>query len=314
MYHPYFRGKQFELLTIKESAPTLATAGFTPIIEPVRESLGGLSRALDAVVENDGSAILIVNPEHGELSGDGEPLSKMLEEKYLDLPHISAGILLKADTTLQEAVECYNTHSAHSPAIIHAGFSDGKGLASQLGDITKDNWHIFVDENGVKLYAKHFNKASRVLLRDGFKRQKNQAYPPVESFSDLHVTYPDEGMDGFGDFLIVGDDYADGGGLPLVLAIHITFIDPDKDNAMHIYHFKSQVHVSQKNPAGKFLEALTEMMKVLDAPGCKIYETEAIKEFRDLFAKKHFPGLGYIKKLSMSHHIETLALYFESIG
>ena len=25
---------------------------------------------------------------------------------------------------------------------------------------------------------------------------------------------------------------------------------------------------------------------------------------------KHFPGLGYVKKLSMKHHIETLADFF----
>jgi hypothetical protein len=29
-----------------------------------------------------------------------------------------------------------------------------------------------------------------------------------------------------------------------------------------------------------------------------------------LHADGHFPGLGYVKKLSMSHHIETLAHYF----
>lgn len=314
MYHPYVRGKQFELLTIKESASVLAASGFMPIIEPVREDVGGLSRSLNAVVEQGGSAILIVNPEHGQLAGAGESLSQMLQDQYLNKPNISAGILLRADSTLEEAAQCYKIHSAHNPAIIHAGFSDAKGLSAVLGPLTKTNKHIFVDSSGVRLYAKHFSNGFRVLLRDGFKRQNNKLYPSVEPFSDLHVTYPDEGMDGFGDFLIVGDDFVDGGGLPLVLAIHVTFIDPDKDDAMYIYHFKSQVHISQKNPAGKFLEALSEMMKVLNAPVCKIYETEAVKEFRDLFAKKHFPGLGYIKKLSMSHHIETLSMYFKSVG
>jgi hypothetical protein len=312
LYHPYFRGKQFDLLTIKETAPALAAAGFTPIIEPVRGSLNGLSRALDAVVESGGRAILVVNPEHGELSGGGEPISKMLQDKYLGLPNVSAGILLKGDTTLKQATECLEAHSGHSPAFIHAGFTDAKGLAKELGNLTKANRHMFVDGPGVKLYGKHFKSASRVLLRDGFKRQKNKDYPKVESFSDLHVTFPEESMDGFGDFLIVGDEYADGGGLPLVLAIHLTFIDPDHDDMMQIYHFKSKLHVTQKDPAGKFAEALAAMMETLNAPGSKVYETEAVQEFRDLFDQKHFPGLGYIKKLSMSHHIQTIARYFGS--
>jgi hypothetical protein len=51
MYHPYFRGKQYDLLTIREMAPLLKTAGFRPIIEPVKETLSGLQKGLDAVVE-----------------------------------------------------------------------------------------------------------------------------------------------------------------------------------------------------------------------------------------------------------------------
>jgi hypothetical protein len=252
---------------------------------------------------------LIVNPEHGELSGAGESLTQMLQQKYLTLPDIAAGILLTAETTLAEATACYEAHQAHSPAFIHAGFADAKGLAGELGILTKTDRHIFVDSNGVKLAAKHFKSACRVLLRDGFKRRKNKDYPLVEPFSDLHATFEDEGMDGFGDFLIVGDEFAEGGGLPLVLAIHLTFIDPDQDDMMQIYHFKSKFHVTQKDPAGKFAEALAEMIKTIDSPGSKVYETEAVQEFRELFKKKHFPGLGYIKKLSMSHHIQTQAIY-----
>jgi hypothetical protein len=42
MYHPYFRGKQYELITIRELAPLFKAAGFCPIIEPVKETLSGL--------------------------------------------------------------------------------------------------------------------------------------------------------------------------------------------------------------------------------------------------------------------------------
>lgn len=313
MYHPYFRGKQFDLLTVRENASVLSSSDFVPIIEPVRGSLTGLTKALDAVTENEGKAILIVNPKHGELSGGGEPLSKMLQDKYLGHDRISAGILLKEETSLKEATKIYKAHSNHSPVFVHAGFTDAKGLAAELGILSKQNVHVFIEDAGVKLAARHFKGATRVLLRDGFKRRKNKDYPFVEPFSNLHITYADEGMDGFGDFLIVGDEYADGGGLPVVLAIHLTFIDPDQDDIMQIYHFKSsKAHITQRDPAGKFAEALAEMMTTLDKDDCKIYETEAVREFRDLFRRKHFPGLGYIKKLSMSHHIQTFAEYFRT--
>ena len=41
MYYPYFRGKQYELISIRE---TFASSGFVPIIEPVKESLGALEK------------------------------------------------------------------------------------------------------------------------------------------------------------------------------------------------------------------------------------------------------------------------------
>jgi hypothetical protein len=314
MYHPYFRGKQNELITIRELASMMATAGFRPIIEPVKEGLGkgpsGLEKALRAVSESRGRAIVVVNPHHGELSGTAA-LTEMLKST-LDLPGISAGILLEPSTTLDAATEYYKTHIAHTPVFVHAGFTGAKALAAQLGSPTKAQSHIFFSAGG-KLYQKHFKDTYRVLLRDGFNRQRrNSDYPFVEPFSDLHVTYPDEGMDGFGDFLIVGDDYSESGGPAYAVAIHLTFIDPDQDDSMLIYHFKSTRRDTQKDPAGKFKEALAEMINTLDAPGSKVLETNAVGEFRRLHQKGHFPGLGYVKKLSMSHHIETLADYFNN--
>lgn len=310
MYHPYFRGKQFELLCVREMAPTFKRAGFCPIIEPVRDVLGGLNRALDAVVEVDGRAIVIVNPRHGDLSDSGALLSDLLKKKYLDMRGISAGILLKGDMTGAQAMKCYRDHASHSPVLIHSNFGEGKALAEKLGKQTEDQCQVFDEKYCGKLYRRHFSGGHRVLLRDGFERKKNREYELLEPFSDLHATFRDEGMQGFGDFLIVGDDFSETGGPAYAVAIHLTFIDPDQDDEMWIYHFVSDRQDTPTDPAGKFAEALEKMMKVLNRPKSKILETSAVKEFRDLHRQGHFPGLGYVKKLSMNHHIETLADYF----
>jgi hypothetical protein len=315
MYHPYFRGKQYELITIRELAPFLKTAGFCPVIEPVREALSGLDKALDAVVDVRGRAIVVVNPHHGDLSGAGKPLTQLLNDNLPNWTGISAGILLTQNMALKEIMESYEEHIAHTPVLIHAGFSEAKALAEELGKPTKGDSHIFFEDFCGKLYQKHFHGANRILLRDGFKRQvRNKDYDLVEPFSDLHATYKDEGMDGFGDFLIVGDDYSEGGGPAYAVAIHLTFIDPDKDNSMQIYHFKSKRTDTPKDPAGKFAEALAAMMKVLNGPSSKILETNAVREFRTLHEQRHFPGLGHVKKLSMNHHLETLADYFKKVA
>lgn len=314
MYHPYFRGKQYELIAIRESVDLLKASDFVPIIEPVKQSLGALQRTIALLVEKETKAIVIVNPFHGDHAADGESISALLAEDCDDCEEISAGILLKEETTLDEAVACCDDHSDHPIALIHAGFSHGKELAARLAGRLANMQNVFFDKRSSKLYQRHFSGGSRVLIRDGFERRKNREYPPIEFFSDLHATYQDEGMDGFGDFLMVGDDYSESGGPAYAVAIHITFIDRDRDDEMHIYHFVSDRQDTPTDPAGKFAEALAKLMRVLNSRGNKIFESTAIAEFRQLSARGHFPGLGYVKKLSMKHHIETLAHYLDDAG
>lgn len=307
MYHPFFRGKQFELITVRETATLLAKSKFVPIIEPVREALSGLERTLKTLCEAKGHAVVIVNPSYGVHSDDGQSISSFLKTQFQDNPLVDVGVLLKDGMTPAEAMDSYNEHPDHTITFIHAGFTEAKSLADALGDHLGDTRHVFFEDHCGKLYRKHFEGCERVLLRDGFKVRRNRDHPTVELFSDLHITYPDEGMDGFGDFSIVGDEFAESGGPAYTVAIHLTFIDPDNDDALYIYHFKSDRQDTPTDPAGKFLEALTKTIKKLNEPNSKVLESSAVKEFRELYAKKHFPGLGYIKKLSMKHHIETLA-------
>ncbi|CAA0114093.1 Uncharacterised protein [Halioglobus japonicus] len=313
MYYPYFRGKQYELITIRESAQILKDASFVPIIEPVKEALGGLAKTLLAIQDVGGAAIVIVNPFHGDLSGNGEGISALLENDFSKYPEISPGILLTEELSVNDVVSIYSDHQKHKVTFVHAGFSEAKALANKLGGGALNIRHVFLDESCGKLYQKHFRKAQRILLRDGFEKRTNREHPEVEFFSDLHATFHEEGMDGFGDFLMVGDAYSESGGPAYAVAIHLTFIDPDKDDEMHIHHFKSIRQDDPKDPAGKFAEALEKLMSELKRDGNRILITEAINEFIDLHKRGHFPGLGYVKKLSMKHHIETLANYFSNL-
>lgn len=309
MYYPYFRGKQFELITIREMAAPLAEKNFVPVIEPVREALGGLKKTLNAVRTAGGRAIVIVNPDHGDHQEDGARITSLLQDSFIGADNIVAGILLRSDMTVDKVMACYNQHADHHPALVHAGFTDPKELAVKLAAGMDGLTNIFVEDHAKMLYRQHFDPRNRILVRDGFKRLRNADYPAMEEFSDLHVTYRERGMAGFGDFLIVGDVYSEGGGPAYAVAIHLTFIDPDKDDVMYIYHFVSDTKDTPTDPAGKFAQALAKLITKLDSGTSHILETEAIKEFRDLHAKGHFPGLGYVKKLSMKHHIETLADY-----
>jgi hypothetical protein len=309
LYHPYFRGKQFELLAIRETAGLLATSKFVPIIEPVKEALSGLNRALKAICDANGNAIVIVNPGHGDYADDGAEISSLLKSSYVEKGGITAGILLRQGMPLEAALSCYEAHKGQKPTFVHAGFTEPKALADKLAGSLTDTQHVFFEAHG-RLYRRHFKGTTRVLLQDGFKRRRNADYRSIDEFSDLHVTFEEEDMDGFGDFLIVGDDYTEGGGPAYAVAIHLTFIDHDKDDVMYVYHFVSTTRDTPTDPAGKFGQALSKLVAKLDTGESKLFESTAVQELRELHAKGHFPGLGHIKKLSMKHHIETLADYF----
>jgi len=310
MYYPYFRGKQFELITMRESASLFKTAGFVPIIEPVQESLSGLKRTLVALKDAKAEVVLIVNPFHGNHAGDASDIQDLVEAELRDHANVSVGIALRQSMSAADATKLHAAYSGNPRTFVHAGFTAAANLAVSLGNEALESRHVFFEECCGKLYRKHFKGAERVLLRDGFKkRTSNREYPPLESFSDLHATFGEEGMDGFGDFLMVGDDYSESGGPAYAVVIHLTCIDPAKDDEMFIHHFKSDRHDTPTDPAGKFAEALKKLVAEVNRSGTSIARTAAVEEFLDLQKRRHFPGLGYVKKLSMAHHIETLALY-----
>ena len=312
MYHPYFRGKQYELIAIRESAGVLSAAGFVPIIEPVREQMSGLKKALDSIRDANGSAVVIANPQIGDLTENGESIVSFIKEEFKAGDSIRFGQIVTDSQTLDQIKTSFEEFGDFPKDIVHFGFGDPKSLSDYAAEESV-SVHVFPEGYSGKLYQRNFKKkGSRILLRDGFEQRRNRDHPDAaEFFSDLHITFDEEGMDGFGDYLIVGDEYRESGGPAYTIAIHLTFIDSLQDDAMFIQHFKSDRQDTPKDPAGKFAEALAKLVNHLNGGSSQFYETSAIQEFRQLHDTGHYPGLGYVKKLAMKHHIETLAIYFE---
>ena len=310
MYYPYFRGKQYDLITIRECASIMSEQGFVPIIEPVKEALNGLIRAIDSVSDAGGSISLIVNPQYGDLSEDPSSLIELLGDKYEDSANVIAGVLLTDETDVHQVVNILESVGQRKKLFIHAGFTDPRGLLNLL-PVNDDSAHVFLDGHNGRLYQRNFSDFEKIVVKNGFEKRANRLHPAVEFFSDLHVTFEDDGAEGFGDFLIAGDDYSEGGGPAYAVAIHLTFIDDEQDDGMYIHHFKSDRFETPTDPAGKFAEALSKLVIEAQRPGTKVLRTRAVDEFIELHGRGHFPGLGYVKKLSMQHHIEVMADYFQ---
>ena len=252
----------------------------------------------------------IVLGTHGDLRRRNDPILELLRTRYSAYERFYVGVLLDANMEIGDFPRLREPIVTHSIALIHCGFMSASSLAEEVRDDASISTSVFLESD--ILYRRHFAfHQNRILLKDGFtKRSRNSDHPNREFFSSLHLTYHEEGATGFGDFQIVGDEYSESGGPAYTVAIHLTYIDDDDDSKMYVRHFKSDRQDTPTDPGGKFLEALTKLIQYLDGPDCKIYETEAIGEFRALHARTHFPGLGSVKKLSMKHHIETFSWFF----
>jgi len=309
MYYPYLRGKQFELILLRDNAEFLAKNNIYPIIEPVKSDFTALTRSMKAMNENGVNCTLIVNPQAGQKPIPASSILKeLIEDSFKEYKNISLGYILHAKSKIYDLVALLKRYHTFSFTILHYGYPNGKELATAMEDFKNIKTHVFIEGFAGKLYQRYLKKDSikRILIRSGFRSQvKNANYPPSEHFSDLHITYPDEGMDGFGDYLIVGDEYTETGGPAYAVAIHLTYLNDDND--MFIYHFISDQTNSPTDPGGKFLEAIAKLVKAIKKPKPPIFKSRACAEYIELYQKQHYPGLGYVKKLSMQHHIELIA-------
>lgn len=311
MYYPYLRGKQFELVMLREMGSVIAEHKFVPIIEPVKSNLSPLQRAVDVLMEQSCNFILIMNPHVGELKLNPKSIfNNVIDKQLSEYKNYSVGIHLSASDDLVEIGEMLDKVKAPI-SLIHNGFREANDLV-ELIKVKKPEIvnHIFAENRDSTLYRRHFKGTNRVIVQDGFISRSNKDYPDTETFSELYLTYSDLGCNGFGDFLTVGCDFKEGGGPAYAVAIHITYVDTSADNQIAIKHYKSNDVDSSSNPGGKFLQALEKLVADVNAKGSLILKTKAIQEYLNYYDSKHFPGLGFVKKLSMQHHVELMAHLF----
>lgn len=86
MYYPYVRGRQYELLALKELLISgLLSKKIVPIIEPVKLS-PTLIKSLDAFVEANREICFIINPDVGSFTSDmNDPDKAISKEKFMKL-------------------------------------------------------------------------------------------------------------------------------------------------------------------------------------------------------------------------------------
>lgn len=301
MYFPYFRGRQYELLALKELVQYgLLSKKVIPAIEPIKVS-STFRNTLQVYKDNDMTLGLIVNPQVGELVDNGIDIIM----DYVSDNTIPS-VLLKDDA--EAAVN----------ELEKRGFQKDKLLLIiDNGDYISDYREMFADLSPKYTLASDERRIRRaisknkVLFDDKFNKQpKNADYLKNEDelFSEDHLFYSEEGFIGFGDYSIIGNNYEEGGFSPRAVAIHIVYFNEAKE--LRIHHFVSDNNYGIEDVAGKYYEAVSKL-KTWYNRGYQSQCTKALETMLEHADNGYYPGLPTIKKLSIMHHLELLSKYLD---
>lgn len=308
MYQPYLRGKQFELIGIRELTPDVLSPNKTkvsPIIEPVKDS-STLKTTLKTLVDSDINFTIIVNPQVGTFT-DIDGIFNVIRSSVGDKRNYQVGIIFHSRSNHNKAIEVLQKYADIVPAltIIHnAAFDNITDILALYQEHFEIKYNVINLSATSKRYHRNFEENTRIELEDNFKAQtKNSDYLQVgESiFSEEHLYYKTEGFVGFADYLSIGEEYSETGFLPYAVAIHLSYADDN--NKIKIKHFVSDSNDDTSDIAGKFAEALDKLIDWCDQTN---YNSVAIPQFREYHTNGHFPGLGTLKKLSLMNHIDLV--------
>lgn len=308
MYQPYIRGKQFELIGIRELTPTVLQPNkskVSPIIEPVKNS-STLKTTLRELISKDINFTLIINPQVGTFTNPQE-IFNVLRECINGYENYQVGIIFHGKINHAAIIKLLrqNDDIITSLSLIHnAAFDNITQIISQYQQHCQIKYNVVNLTSTSRRYFRNFDKPTLIEFDDYFNAQtKNADYLNIDesNFSEEHLYYKEEGFEGFADYLSIGEEYSESGFLPYAVAIHLSYADEQK--RIKIKHFVSDSNDDQSDVAGKFEEALNKLIAWCDANS---YNSIAIPEFRRYYENGHFPGLGTLKKLSLMNHIDLV--------
>lgn len=309
MYYPYLRGKQFELKALRDySAENLNEQQILPIIEPVNQSMNALSLAIDQLKANGMKFSIIMNPN------DGDFKHKTVSFDILS----SKPNIVKTDGVWIPAY-LYQGHALElDKEISESNWDEVILVFKTCADVDNPDVSTLISNAKVKTVVNNFGKTvsrrvkkaikdagkSLVCFEDCFvNRKRNADYQSAvdEPFSEMFCYWQAEGFDGFGDYTSLPSEYAEGGMLPYALAIHLTYLK--SEDQIYVHHFVSDNNFDQSNIKGKFYEAASKIEPFFDGKIRTASVDELIAKAKD---SDGYPGLGYLKKLSVKNHLELI--------
>ncbi len=315
MYFPYVRGRQYELLALKELVGNnLIGAKVIPVIEPVKLS-PTLINTMAILADADHKMAIIRNPAVGSFLSDyvnAKPGSK--EESYKDRfdSVFDSDSVIKSIIINNGAHELLNYWGEHDiqkeDLLVIANNRDYLWLYETYFNGVSPRYALIPDESAFRRKLRR----NKVRLDNKFEKQeRNSDYQDStdEFFSEDHIYYEEDGFVGFSDYSIVGDEYSEKGFAPYAVAIHIVYFA--EDMTLRIRHFVSDSNEDPRNPALKFYEAVSKLAGWYRNEKPNVPLTLGLQSFLEHYDNQTYPGLGTVKKLSLMHHLELMSKYLD---
>ncbi|RVT65304.1 sce7725 family protein [Niallia taxi] len=306
MYFPIIRGRQYDLLALRElQTKELLSSKIIPIIEPIKLS-STLVSTVKVFEEKQRNLIIVSNPKVGSFKGEIELPSVYQQYKELMLSDsiIIGHYLNKGSASQLKELEQEFNVNLEEIAIIQSERKSVPIYKEIFTDI-KPCYNIIPLDNS---FRRQLNGHQLVGFDDKFnKLSRNADYLEQENefFSEEHLFFRDEGYIGFSDFSVVGEEYSESGFAPYAVAIHIVY--PNSENALEVMHFVSDSNDDTSDPAGKFSEALEKMIEWYQQfISDDRMNTLAMQCFVKHSEDGTYPGLPTLKKLSIMHHLELI--------
>jgi len=313
MYFPYVRGRQYELLALRElAANNLLGSKVIPIVEPVKLS-PTLTKTMAEYVRVNHPISVIRNPAVGSFMKDLKDAEDGTKEgtykkdfhvQYDESIIIKAIIMQKNAQSLLNHWSKSNVDKAEMLVInIDREYSD---LYENEFGSTSPRYALIPDESAFRRKIRR----NRVLLDDKFEKQnRNADYGKEEDefFSDDHLYFSDDGFEGFSDYSVVGNEFLEAGFAPYAVAIHIVYFA--SDSSLRVRHFVSDSNEDITNPAKKFYEAVSKLAAWYQTNPAPVEITLGLQTLLEHYDNQTYPGLGSVKKLSLMHHLELMGKY-----
>jgi len=319
MYFPYVRGRQYELLALRELVvKNILSDKIIPIVEPVKLS-PTLVNLIKSFIEAPRRISIIHNPSVGTFASDFKNVqdhTKEADYKQRFVEYCKNDLTIKSIILQNEAIDLLDswlkTGIKESELLVISTIRDSLGLYDSRFSVNTPQF-VLTPNNSV--FKRRIRDVKKILLEDNFeKKERNSDYleNSDEFFSDDHLYYKEDGFFGFSDYSIVGNEYLEAGFAPYAVAIHIVYFTLDK--TLRIRHFVSNSNDDISNPALKYYEALSKLVDWHDINKNDIELTLGLDTFLQHHKQQTYPGLGTVKKLSLMHHIELMGNFLKEVN